>query len=69
MFEPEVLERSCIQFQKVGAFMAFTLMTLAFTLMSQGINICTNVIQPSVILHQKNFALVCKHSYIKQPQL
>jgi hypothetical protein len=62
MFEPEVLERSCIQFQKAGAFMAFTLM-------SQGINICTNVIQPSVILDQKNFALVCNHSYIKQPQL
>ncbi len=67
--ELEVLERSCLQFHKSGAFRAFPLMTLAFTLMSQGTNICNNVIQTSVILHQKHFALATlHHSYIKQPR-
>ncbi len=68
-FEPEVLERSCLQFQKAGEFRAFTLMTLAFALMSRGTNISTNVIQTSVIFHQKHFALVTlHHSFIKKPK-
>jgi hypothetical protein len=68
--ELEVLERSFLQFHKSGAFGAFPLMTLAFTLMSQGTNICTNVIQTSVILPAKHFApATLHHSYIKHPQL
>jgi len=45
-------------------------MALAFVLMSQGTNICTNVIHTSVIFQQKHFALLTlHHSYIKQPQV
>ncbi len=37
--------------------------SLAFALMSKVTNICTNVIQTSVILHQKHFALITPRQY------
>jgi hypothetical protein len=57
-FEPEGLGRSCLQFQKAKTF---ALIMLAFELMLQDTNICTDVIWTSVILHQRHFALVTLH--------